>query len=221
MSVAMEPNEVAHYLKSHPEFFEQYAELLTQIHIPSPYGGKAVSITERQMGSLRDKVKQLESKLAELIRFGETNDAIAAKVHRLGVALQGAASVPGALDIIYLHLRESFAVPHVAVRIWGIGRGDSAEFSPVDEGIKSFISFAKTPYCGSAAGQPATAWLGEAGSHVRSLAQVPLREPDTGACIGMLLLASEEAQRFYPEMGTLYLEQIGDIAAAALLRVIG
>lgn len=221
MTAALDPNDVAQYLKSHPEFFEHYAELLTQIHIPSPYGGKAVSITERQMGSLRDKVRQLEDKLAELIRFGETNDAIAGKVHRLGVALQGTTSVAGALATIYSHLRESFAVPHVAVRIWGIGRGDAVEFSPVDEGIKTFISFAKAPYCGSAAGQPATAWLGDAGSHVRSLAQVPLRESETGACVGMLLLASEEAQRFYPEMGTLYLEQIGDIAGAALLRVIG
>jgi uncharacterized protein len=77
-------------------------------------------------------------------------------------------------------------------------------------------------YCGTATGQQAVSWLGEAGSHVRSLAQIPLREGsfETGACFGMLLLASEEAQRFYPEMGTLYLEQIGDIAAAAFQRVL-
>jgi uncharacterized protein YigA (DUF484 family) len=221
MTAAMDANEIANYLKSHPEFFEQYAELLSQIHIPSPHGGKAVSITERQMGTLRDKVKQLESKLAELIRFGEDNDAIAAKVHRLGLALQGDTNLEAALRTIYSHLGEAFAVPHVAIRIWGIGRGDGVEFAPVDDGIKAFISFAKAPYCGSAAGQQAVASLGEAGSHVRSVAQIPLREGETGACIGMLLLASEEAQRFYPEMGTLYLEQIGDIAGAALLRVIG
>jgi uncharacterized protein YigA (DUF484 family) len=221
MTASTDANEIAAYLKSHPEFFEHYADLLTQIHIPSPHGGKAVSITERQIGTLRDKVKQLEAKLGELIRFGEENDAIAAKVHRFGVALQGATSADDALRIIYSHLGDAFAVPHVAIRIWGVGRGDGVEFAPVDDGIKSFISFAKAPYCGGAGGQAATAWLGEAGSHVRSLAQIPLREADSGACIGMLLLASEEVQRFYPEMGTVYLEQLGDIAAAALLRVIG
>ena len=31
-------------------------------------------------------------------------------------------------------------------------------------------------------------------------------------------LASEDPQRFYPEMGTLYLRRLGDIAGAALLR---
>lgn len=221
MTATADANEIAAYLKSHPEFFEHYAELLAQIHIPSPHGGKAISITERQMGVLRDKVKQLEARLAELIRFGETNDAIAGKVHRLGVELQRATHLGAALETIYSHLRDAFTVPHSAIRIWGIGRSDGAEFAPVDDGIKGFISFAKAPYCGTATGQAATAWLGESGSHVRSVAQIPLRESETGACIGMLLLASEEAQRFYPEMGTHYLGQIGDIVSAALLRVIG
>jgi len=54
---------------------------------------------------------------------------------------------------------------------------------------------------------------------VRSLAQVPLRRGEE--TFGVLVLASEEAHRFYPEMGTLYLERIGDMAAAALGRVLG
>jgi uncharacterized protein YigA (DUF484 family) len=32
-------------------------------------------------------------------------------------------------------------------------------------------------------------------------------------------MASEDPHRFYPELGTLYLERIGELAAAALLRV--
>ena len=36
---------------------------------------------------LRDKIRQLEVKLAELIRFGEENDDISTKVHRLSIAL--------------------------------------------------------------------------------------------------------------------------------------
>ena len=36
----------------------------------------------------------------------------------------------------------------------------------------------------------------------------------------MLALGSEDAQRFYPEMGTLYLRRIGELVSAALLRFI-
>jgi uncharacterized protein YigA (DUF484 family) len=127
MEAAMDANEVASYLKSHPEFFDQYSELLLQIHIPSPHEGRAISITERQMGVMRDKIRQLEAKLAELITFGEENDLISTKVHRLGVGLLGAADLTGVMRVLYSHLGGDFAVPHVAVRLWGAAMGESAE----------------------------------------------------------------------------------------------
>jgi len=213
----MDANEVAQYLKDHPEFFEQYAELLSQIHIPSPHGDKAISITERQMVNLRDKARQLESKLAELIRFGEENDAIGDKVHELCVALTAAPDMASALRALYAHLGGAFAVPHVVVRLWG-GEGAGIEFAPTADSIRAAAADLKHPYCGPSAGQETADWFGERGGHVRSLAQVPLRRGDE--TFGLLVLASEEAHRFYPEMGTLYLERIGEIAAAALVRVL-
>ena len=55
MNAAMDEQEVAAYLKSHPEFFEHYADLLSQVVIPNPHGGHAISITERQIGLLRER----------------------------------------------------------------------------------------------------------------------------------------------------------------------
>ena len=42
----------------------------------------------------------------------------------------------------------------------------------------------------------------------------------TGGTIGMIALGSEDAQRFYAGMGTLYLERLGEMASAALARVL-
>ncbi|MHB1373235.1 MAG: DUF484 family protein, partial [Thauera sp.] len=39
---------------------------------------------------------------------------------------------------------------------------------------------------------------------------------EQGLCFGLLALGSAEAERFYPEMGTLYLGRIAELAAAAL-----
>ena len=215
----MDANEVATYLKSHPEFFEHYSELLLQIHIPSPHEGRAISITERQMGVMRDKIRQLESKLAELITFGEENDLISTKVHRLGVGLLGATDMAGVLRVLYSHLGGDFAVPHVAVRLWAGAAGDAIEFSDAGEALRQRAGAMLQPYCGPAVDQEAVAWLGESASHIRSVAQIPLRHE--GTCFGMLLLASEEPHRFYAEMGTLYLDRLGDMAAAALRRTAG
>lgn len=215
----MNDDGIAEYLKLHPEFFERHAELLGQLTLPSRHGGAAVSLGERQMGVLRDKLRLLEGKLAELIRFGEENDAIASKVHELAVAIIGANSFGSATRVLYSHLGGNFAVPHVAVRLWDIIPGLEPEFSPVSEAVKTLAGTLAHPYCGSSTGQEAVEWFGDRSGHIRSMAQIPLWSD--GKCFGLLVLASEEGGRFYPEMGVLYLSRIGEMAAAVLFRVGG
>jgi len=50
---------------------------------------------------------------------------------------------------------------------------------------------------------------------LKSFAYVPLRG---GRTLGLLALASEDPQRFYPEMGTLYVKRLGEVASAAISR---
>lgn len=212
--------DVAQYLKDHPDFFNNYSDALTQMLIPDPHGGRAVSITERQIGTLRDQAKRLETKLGELIRFGEENDVLSGKTHRLSVALAGAQDFASVLRLVYSHVGGDFAVPHVAIRLWDVP-GDPAapEFTPMSDEARAFAETVNRPYCGAGGGSDdVVAWFGASGAHVRSLALVSLRRD--GACFGLLALGSEEPQRFYPEMGTLYLERIGEVAAAALDRTL-
>ena len=101
----MTPEAVANYLKQHPEFFEEHADFLADMVIPHPHGGRAISISERQILSLREKGKQLEGKLRELIDFGEENDAIGDKVQRLTLALIAARDTETVIDAMYFNLR--------------------------------------------------------------------------------------------------------------------
>ncbi len=215
----MKADEIARYLQDHPKFFEEYADLLAQLYIPHPHGGRTISITERQILTLREKAKQLETKLGEMIRFGEENDAIGEKVHRLATALAGARDFAAVRRALLTHLGEDLAVPHVALRLWNLpAQADAAEFAEVNEQTRIFAAGLVHPFCGANAGFEAADWFGEAGSHVRSVALAPLRrEAET---VGLLALGSEDVQRFYPEMGTLYLGHIGNLASAALLRTL-
>lgn len=211
----MKADDVAAYLKEHPEFFEQYAEIVADVFIPHPHGGRAISIGERQILTLRERAKQLENKLGELIQFGEENDAIGEKVHRLTLALIVARDVPALLHAAGFNLREDFAVPHVALRIWHPdAAGDTPEFSATDA-TQAFAAGLLHPHCGPLAMADTADFFGEAAPLLKSWAYVPLRGRDT---FGLLALASEDAQRFYPEMGTLYLTRIGEVVAACLLR---
>ncbi|MDR0775778.1 MAG: DUF484 family protein [Azonexus sp.] len=216
---ALFPEDVADYLKNHPSFFEQYADLMAQIFLPHPHGGRAISLAERQMLSLREKNRAAEAKLAELITFGEENDAISEKVHRLAVGLIAAETFQAVIHLINFHLRDDFAVPHVALRLWDKPEGieDLPEFAAVSEELQVFAETLGRPYCGSTAGFGTASWFGEQAPHIRSQALIALR--NGGGTIGLIALGSEEGQRFYAEMGTLYLERLGELVSAALARV--
>ena len=216
---ALFPEDVADYLKNNPGFFEQYADLISQIFLPHPHGGRAISLAERQMLTLREKNRTTESKLAELIAFGEENDAISEKVHRLAVALIAAETFQAVIHLLNFHLRDDFSVPHVALRLWDKPEGieDLPEFAAVSEELQVFAETLARPYCGSTAGFGTASWFGEHASHIRSQALIALR--NGGGTIGMIALGSEDNQRFYADMGTLYLERLGEMVSAALARV--
>jgi len=213
-------DQVAEFLQQNPGFFENHVDVLMNLQIPHPHGGRAVSIGERQLVALREKSKLLEDKLRELIQFGEENDAVGAKVHRLCCRLIEATSLDAALDTLYLELLDHFAVPHVAVRLWNVAEEnpDTKEYAPVAGEMREFVENLQAPYCGSHAVYESQSWFGEAAAHVKSFALVPLARD--GVAFGVVALASEDPRRFYPEMGTLYLARIGELMSHALWRFV-
>jgi uncharacterized protein len=210
----MNAEDIARFLRTHPQFFDQNPDLLESIQVPHPYGGRAIPLSERQAVALREKVRSLEGRLGELLQFGEENDAISEKVHRLSVALVGARDFPALAHSLYFHLREDFAVPHAALRVWGKAvPADFDEARAPDEAQLRHAAAMGAPQCGAAAGNAFVPWFGEAAEHVRSVALVPLGEIKV---FGLLALGSEDPRRFFAEMGTLYLRRIGELCAAGV-----
>lgn len=216
----MKSEEIAQYLQDNPQFFEEHPDLISRLVIPHPHSGRTISITERQMLGLRDKNKLLEGKMGELLQFGEENDTISEKMHRLGVAMIAAVSFQSVLHTLNFHLRDDFAIPHVALRLWDYPENadEWPEFAEVSEELQVFAETLSQPYCGSTSGFETSSWFGDASIHLRSQALIAMR--NGGGTIGMIALGSEEPQRFYSGMGTLYLERLGEMASAALARVL-
>ncbi|MCL2875647.1 MAG: DUF484 family protein [Betaproteobacteria bacterium] len=212
----MTDEDIVQYLRAHPDFLSKHNDLLGVLTVTHPRHGHTISLTERQLHNLRGKIQQLEQKLAELIRFGEQNDVIEEKVHRLATSFLVAEGYDGRRRTLFANILDDFAVPHVALRIWNAPAGRAGEeFQPVGKGVRKFADGMSRPYCGTPTNIEALNWFGEMSSHIRSIAVIPLwRENRVG---GVLALGSEEPERFYSEMGTLYLERIGALAAAALL----
>jgi len=214
-------DQITEHLRANPAFFERNAHLLTEIYLPSPHGSGTISLAERQQLAQRDKIRILEVKLSELIQFGEDNDTLSDKVHRLTLGILAARSFDALVQMVTHNLREDFQVPHVAIRLWAKpqSEGDSAggEFGEVDETVRAWAQGLAAPYCGNNPSLSLDGWFGETNAPLKSFALIPLRGENV---FGLLVLASEDAQRFYPEMGTLYLKRIGELLSVALLRYI-
>ena len=224
-------NDIANYLANTPGFFERHAELLGAVQLTSPHGLRAVSLQERQMEMLRDKIKGLEGKIIEMVRFGQDNLGITDKLHRWTRTLMCTPN-PGELPAVLVHeLLHQFMIPQGGIRMWGAQPvfADMPFARAVSDDVKSFAGSLTAPYCGVNSGFEAAQWLDEPAAAL-SLAMIPLRAAGAagaadvgtaaGATFGMLVLASPDAARYTADMGTEFLQRIGELTSAALSRVL-
>jgi len=212
----MEANFVADYLKQNPQFFEDYADLFAGIFVPHPHGGHAIPIAERQIITLREKNSELEDRMRDLIRFGGENDAIGEKLHRSTLALFGAHDLDTTLAVLYQSLQEDFGVPRVSARLWGLLPEQSylPELAAPSDELRDYAVQLGAPYCGHIAPFETRDWF-EPPDACQSYAFLPLRTSHT---FGLLGLASDDPQRFFAGMGTLYLTRLGELASVATAR---
>ena len=216
----MNADDVALYLRENPAFFEDNAALLEDVRVRHPISGQAIPLVERQVVTLRQKNRALETRLSELLGFGEENDLTITRLHRLAVQLVAAPSRVAVLGALQSSLVEDFAVPHVAVRLWSMAGHDAgeegADDAPVSENLRTYAAGLSQPFCGVNGSFEAASWFAVAIEHIRAVAFIALR--DEAGTFGLLSLGSEDPGRFYPGMGTLYLARIGELASAALVR---
>ncbi len=217
--------DIASFLAHNPGFFERHAELLASVQLTSPHGARAVSLQERQMEMLRERYRGLEGRIMEMIRHSQVNAAIADRLHRWTRSLLLTAD-PAALPVVMLaQLQHIFIIAHAALRLWGVAAA-YAELpfaQGANDDTRSFAASLTLPYCGVNAGFQAVGWLG-ADSAVASTALIPLRrsavDGGDGSAFGLLVLGSPDATRYAADMGTDFLARIGDVASAALARLL-
>lgn len=213
--------DIANYLANTPAFFERHAELLGAVQLTSPHGQRAVSLQERQMEMLREKIKGLEGKIIEMIRHSQENVAIADRLHRWTRALMLTAAPADLPDMVVRELMHHFLVPQAGLRVWDADPAfaDLPFARGVSDDVKILAASLTVPYCGVNSGFEAVQWLDDPASTM-SLAMIPLRHGATEQAFGLLVLASPDPTRFGASMGTDFLLRIGEIASAALVRLL-
>lgn len=184
-----------------------------------------ISLQEQQTIYLREKNLQLENKLKELISFGEENDITSSKMHKLNVALNLATTFSGVINTLNFSLKEDFDVDPVSVCFWELPKGISDEKSlptncRINAKLKEFATTLKRPYCLSTEGLEISEWFGSNcdENSIKSQAIMAIKNGDE--VFGILALGSNNQNRFFPQMGTIYLERMSEMLAASLVRTV-
>jgi uncharacterized protein YigA (DUF484 family) len=217
MTFSLDSTAVAQFLVQNPHFFEEHADLLATIKLSTPLGGRTVSLQERQMEVLREKIKILEMRLAELLRMGEENDAIAGKFQKWTRSVLLARNDVDLPHTLTSQLQEIFSVPYATLRIWNVAESFAHAWfaQAVSADARIFSNSLNVPFCGSNNDFEAASWLDDA-ADVRSLAMLPLRIGAAPDAFGLLVLGSSDPTRFTADMATDFLMKIGETSSAAL-----
>lgn len=217
MSLPLDSTSVAHYLANNPHFFEEHPDLMSRLKLTSPLGGRTVSLQERQMEVLREKIKALELRLAALMRIAQENDAIAAKFQSWTRSLLLARNDVDLPHLLTSGLQTIFSVPHATLRIWGVAEAFSHTWFSAEVSVDAriFSNGLHAPFCGPNHDFEAASWLEEPSS-IQSVALLPLRAEAGADAFGILVLGSPDPERFTSDMATDFLAKIGETTSAAL-----
>jgi len=180
---------VAEWLLATPGFFERHADLLADIQLKNPHGDRAISLQERQLGVLRQQNQALNQRLSEMLRFGSQNDKTQGLMIQWLSNLLSAKSEADVRAAISTGLAKIFDIEQVELLD---GEHDN--------------------FCGSVA-QASDAIKAHLNEEMKSLAVINLAQLKV-----QILLASSNVEKFTSDMGRVYLDQIGELALAALTR---
>ncbi|MDR9498168.1 MAG: DUF484 family protein [Hydrogenovibrio sp.] len=211
--------DVAEYLNHNRQFFHVFPSLLGELSIPHPKTGEEISLLERQVHHLRHQRDQLQTEVATLKDVAGENGQLLHKVYELSYRLLAANTDAEAVSEIYTAMKEVFEVEAMTLVSWEMPKalvpglhqlGLSQQWS---QSLKNALQPGE-PKCGFLE----SGWqegLFQTDLPMQTVCIMPLGQSRVWGALA--LGASNE--RFHPELGTYFLNVMGQMISARLARL--
>lgn len=213
---------VADFLRGHPDFFECHPDVLSQLLIPHTTAGSASSLIEHQVKVLRAQLETERNRLAQLIARAREYESFSARLHALVLALIAAEDLEQVRAVLHEALMSEFSAQAVTLKLFPLDPAvDDADRDPLMATFKDFLG-RKHALCGpldeakgsALFGAPAASQCdpvsdGGAGQ-VHCAALVPIH---AGWRSGVLAIGATDPNRFKPDMGTDFLDRLGEVVS--------
>ena len=198
--------DFANYLRQNPDFFERHPSLLSQLVVPHPQSGQAVSLLERKVIIMREQQDDSQRQLNELIKNARNNEKLTQGIDQLSVQLLSVKELDHLSRKLSDWLRENFNPEFVAVML------------NVDKSLLGLLSDADHCTCATDLPESTLRKLFRSdSSSIKSVATVPLRYSE----LGVIAFGSSDHKRYANGSGTRYLDQLQRLLNTTLTRLSG
>ncbi len=205
-------DDIAAYLKLHPDFFLKRPDLLMELEVAHP-SGSAVSLLERQVSLLRERNMDMRHRLNNLLDNARANDQLFEQTKQLVLQLLEAQTIDHIVDTFVHSLQQEFQVDFASLVLIGNAnahRGTRARIVALSDARSQIDGLLKSSkaICGVLRPEEVQFLFPEHNRQVGSAAVVPL---SFGYPLGVLAIASTDANYFRSSMGTLFLGHIAEV----------
>ena len=213
-------DQVAAWLRDHPEFFDERPELLETLRLPDARG-EAVSLLERQASVLRTRNEELRERLHHLLDVARDNDRLFDKTRNLVLRVMEARNSEELFRNLIDSLKQDFGSDVVSLLIYdrdlnltGDIRGQvrCVAFADLHEALRNLLRGDRA-VCGSLREEELRELFTEEADNVKSAAMVPLEWQGRQ---GLLAIGSTDPRHFRSSMDTLFLTHIGEVLSRRL-----
>jgi uncharacterized protein YigA (DUF484 family) len=207
---------VTKFLKQNPDFLEREPALLTSLEL-SHASGPAVSLIEKQVQYLRVQNESLEQQLNQLIQIASENEKLMSRLHQLTLELMSIGDLPTFFDRLSDALLSELNADILNITLFNL-KIEAGPKTPIfhiprdDQAMQQFNSHIEkgVSVCGRLNRDKRDHLFGSRAQWVQSTALVPLGDD------GILAIGSSDPARFYPGMGTLFLDLLAQVVSARL-----
>jgi uncharacterized protein YigA (DUF484 family) len=213
-----EESRVIDYLQKYPETLMSYPDIFTGMAIPHQTRG-VTSLVERQLTMLREENRRIKQNMDELVNIARENEDLNQRFHRLSLELMNSDQLDDVLSLVQDQVQTFFYTDYVSFKflptINDSKRRLSSHNFDVDSGIVDIATTwvsGRKPICGQQK-EGINAALFGADLNVESCAIIPLYHASD---LGLLCLGSANKEHFTEKMGTIFLQQLGELVSARL-----
>ncbi|GMR14944.1 MAG: DUF484 family protein [Gammaproteobacteria bacterium] len=207
---------VAKFLRHNPDFLQREPVLLKDLEL-SHASGPAVSLIEKQVQYLRGQNETLEHRLNQLVQVASDNEKLMSRLHQLTLELMSMRDLPSFFDRLSEALLSEFNADIINITLFDLKveagvktpmfhtRRDDPELQQFQDHLEKGESI-----CGRLNRNKRDYLFASRAQWVQSTALVPLSKD------GLLAIGSSDPARFYPGMGTLFLDLLARVVVSRL-----